>query len=176
MNNAQGGEKVTAVQTLTGTVKWFDPAKGYGFIVPESGGGDVMLHQSCLAQSGLEGIYQGASIRCEIAHYPKGWQVVRVIEIDNSTASADALRRAPRPSSEIHEISASGDYQTATVKWFNRARGYGFVTLAGASADLFLHMEVLRRSGRESAEPGQMLNVRIAAGPKGQMVSEVKSG
>lgn len=175
MNNAQGGEKVTAVQVLTGTVKWFDPAKGYGFVVPEGGGGDVMLHQSCLAHSGVEGVFQGASVRCEIAHYPKGWQVVRVLDVDNSTALADAQRRPPRHASEIREISSPSDYQTATVKWFNRARGYGFVTLAGADSDIFLHMEVLRRSGRESAEPGQMLHVRIAAGPKGQMVADVKS-
>ena len=175
MNNSQGGEKAAAVQELTGTVKWFDPAKGYGFVVPDGGGGDVMLHQSCLAQSGIEGAFQGAMIRCEIAHYPKGWQVVRVIEIDNGTALADAQRRGARPPSEIGEISPSGDYETAVVKWFNRARGYGFVTLAGGATDIFLHMEALRRSGRESAEPGQTLHVRIATGAKGQKVSEVKS-
>ncbi len=174
MNNEKNEEKESAAQEITGTVKWFDPAKGYGFIVPAGGGPDVLVHHTCLQQSGMNIAYQGATIRCEVTQYPKGRQVVRVIDIDNSTAIADAHSRAPRPDADIQVLKSAGEYQTATVKWFNRVRGYGFVTLAGGKSDIFLHMETLRRSGMDTIEPGQAVHVRIGQGPKGQMVAEIK--
>ncbi len=173
MNN-NNEAKETAVQKITGAVKWFDPARGYGFIVPDDGGGDVLMHHTCLQQAGMDCAYQGATIRCEVAQYPKGRQVVRIVSVDNSTAIADAHSRAPRADANIHALNSAGEYQMATVKWFNRVRGYGFVTLTGGKSDIFLHMETLRRSGLETIEPGQSVHVRISQGPKGEMVAEIK--
>jgi len=104
MNNNNNEEKETVVQEITGAVKWFDPAKGYGFIVPDDGGGDVLVHHTCLQQSGMDCAYQGATVRCEVAQYPKGRQVVRVVSIDNSTAIADAHNRAPRPEADLNAL------------------------------------------------------------------------
>ncbi len=174
MNNTKNEETEEAVQEITGTVKWFDPAKGYGFIVPSGGGNDVLLHLSCLHLSGLDTAYQGATICCEVGQYPKGLQALRVIAIDNSTVVASAHSRAPRIDADHSAPSPAGDYQTATVKWFNRVRGYGFVTIGGGKTDIFLHMEILRRSGLEEIEAGQTVQVRIGQGPKGQMVAEIK--
>lgn len=174
MNNNKNEKKEPAVLEITGTVKWFDPAKGYGFLVPDGGGGDILLHHSCLQLLGLEIAYQGATVHCEVAQFPKGLQAVRVISIDNATAVSDAFSRANRPDADSDAVVSVGEFQNATVKWFNRVRGYGFVTMGIGKADIFLHMETLRRCGIETVEPGQTIKVRIGLGPKGQMVSEIK--
>lgn len=161
-----------AVQNITGAVKWYDPAKGYGFIsTNDSKLGDVLLHNSCLRQAGYETAYQGATIECLASPSAKGLQAVQITCIDNSTAIPDAQSRAPR-----HAIpaQASGEFQTATVKWFNRVRGYGFVTLENGKPDIFLHMQTLRASGLENIAPGQKIRVITGAGPKGLMVLEIK--
>ncbi len=174
MNKTINEEKEAPVLELTGRVKWFDPAKGYGFITSDGGRGDILLHQSCLVASGLETALQGATIHCEAAQSSKGLQAIRVCSIDNSTALADAHSRALRPEGDTRRPKAAGDYQPATVKWFNRVRGYGFVTLGKAKSDIFLHMETLRCSGIDTLDAGQAVNVRIGEGPKGLMVAEIK--
>jgi CspA family cold shock protein len=85
---------------ISGRVKWFDPAKGYGFIVPddpgETGLKDVLLHVTSLRQSGHEHALEGSLIQCEAVRRAKGWQVsiihvrraASAMERDGSTARA----------------------------------------------------------------------------------------
>ena len=61
----------------------------------------------------------------------------------------------------------------ATIKWFNRAKGFGFATRGENTPDLFLHMETLRAAGIREVRDGQKVRVRLADGPKGQMVAEI---
>lgn len=157
---------------LAGTVKWFDPAKGYGFIVPESGGKDVLLHQTCLREAGFDAVPQGATVRVSVAERARGLQAVHIVHMDESTATMPPDDRNSKPASAC-ELTAITSFQPARVKWFNRVRGYGFVTTDENSPDIFVHMETLRRAGLEVLEPGQDVNVKVGQGPKGLMVAEI---
>jgi CspA family cold shock protein len=156
---------------VTGLVKWFDPTKGYGFIKPSSGAleGDVLLHQTCVRQSGFKAAYEGAKVVCEAIQGPKGLQARRVLSLDNSTALAPPGanprgRNAPEPQGPAFE---------AIVKWFNRGKGYGFVSRGPETPDVFVHMETLRRFGIRELRQGQRVRVRAGGGPKGELAAEI---
>ena len=84
---AQRDEETTPeVFEVSGSVKWFDPSKGYGFIAPDEGLPDVLLHVTCLRRGGFQTACEGARVVCEVVRSSKGLQAVRVCSMDNSTA------------------------------------------------------------------------------------------
>src|SRR5271170_8431845 len=156
---------------ITGLVKWFDLAKGYGFIKPSAGPqGDILRHQTCVRQSGFKAAYEGARVVCEAIQGPKGLQARRLLSLDNSTASPQAatLQRTARYLAEPR-----GPAFEATVKWFNRGKGYGFVSRGADTPDIFVHMETLRRCGIRELRQGQRVTVRAGDGPKGELAAEI---
>jgi cold shock protein len=158
-----------SVVEISGVIKWFDVAKGFGFIVPDNGLPDVLLHVTCLRRGGFQTAYEGARIVCEALQRPKGMQAFRILSMDESTA----IHPAQTPSRTHVTVVPNSGLERAQVKWFNRLRGFGFLTRGEGTADIFVHMETLRRFGLTELRPGQTVLVRHGPGPKGLMAAEV---
>ena len=165
------GDAAANVVEVVGVIKWFDVSKGYGFIVPDSGMADVLLHVTCLRRDGYQTAYEGARIVCEALQRPKGLQAFRVLSMDETTAVHPA--QMPPPRTHVTVTPTSG-LERAQVKWFNRLRGFGFLTRGEGTPDIFVHMETLRRYGLTELRPGQTVLVRFGPGPKGMMAAEVR--
>jgi cold shock protein len=162
----------------SGQIKWFDATRGFGFIVTDDEGGDVLLHFSVLRDHGRRMLPEGARVDCEVVQGSRGLQANRVISFDLTTATGPDLDNRPhaRPiHSERHVISGSGEpFEAVNVKWFNRLKGFGFLNRIGDDADIFVHMETLRKAGIIDALPGDEMTARIANTDRGLMAIEVE--
>ncbi len=166
-----GEETPLDLVEVAGAIKWFDASKGYGFIVPDSGAPDVLLHVTCLRRDGFQTAYEGARIVVEAVNRPKGMQAFRVVRMDDSTA---ILPPQAMPSRTHVNVTPTSGLERVTVKWFNRMRGYGFLTRGDGTEDIFVHMETLRQYGLAELRPGQVVFVRYGDGPKGLMAAEIR--
>jgi CspA family cold shock protein len=145
-------------------VKWFNAAKGFGFVTLTDGSPDAFLPMAILRRAGYEDVREGASITCEVGAGAKGPLVVNVLNVDNSTAVASSggggggyRSAAPRPAQTLE----------GAVKWFEPEKGYGFISPDGGGKDIFVHISALRRSQLDTIEPGQRVRVEVVEGRKG---------
>ena len=163
-------EPTMRIIEVSGLVKWFDVGRGYGFIIPDNGMQDILVHLSCLKRDGFGVPLEGTRITCEAVARQKGYQCLRILAVDASTA----IHPVERKSRAHNHVAASSGWVRARVKWFNRARGFGFVTEGEGMPDIFVHMETLRKTGIAELVPDAWIYVRFGEGPKGNMAAEVR--
>jgi CspA family cold shock protein len=159
-----------------GVVKWFDVTRGFGFMVADDAAiGDVLIHFSVLHDHGRRSLPEGARVVCETVRRDRGIQASAILSIDVSTAVEPVRGRGGGDRIErIKAMADAGPFEPVAVKWFNRLKGYGFLVRNSTAADVFVHMETLRRAGIDEVEPDEPLRARIVDGDKGPLAVAVE--
>jgi cold shock protein len=168
---AESNERPVELVEVAGRVKWFDAVKGYGFILPDSGEADVLIHVTVLRRDGFTSLREGARVIAEAQRRDRGLQVFRVLAITEPDPASVPDLPPPRTRAQASSV---GGFEIVIVKWFNRARGFGFLTRGEGTEDIFVHMETLRRYGFIDPQPGDSMLARFGPGPKGLMAAEVR--
>lgn len=172
MNGLENG----AGSVVSGRVKWYDVVKGYGFVVPDTGGPDVMVHASCVRAFGKMALPENASVRMVVIRGERGMQARELLEVDDEgiEAVAEGFSERVRPTEFLGPDVEAGPLVAARVKWFDKQKGFGFVNVFGSGEDVFVHMETVRRCGFQDLSSGEGMAARIFRGPRGLMVAELR--
>jgi CspA family cold shock protein len=156
-----------------GRVKWFDPSKGFGFIVTDGAQADILLHANVLRNYGQSSVADGAGISVIVQQTPRGVQAVEVISIEPPPGGAFPL--GEEEALATPEELAALPLEAARVKWFDKGKGFGFANVFGRPEDVFIHVEVLRHSGFADLQAGEAVCLRIIEGKRGRMAVQVLS-
>ncbi|MBE0413281.1 cold-shock protein [Yoonia sp.] len=156
---------------VTGQVKWFDPAKGFGFVVADRGGPDILLHANVLRNFGQGSVVDGSSIELLVQDTQRGLQATQVLAITPPRTETTMPLRDMVEFTDDDIVNCP--IEPARVKWFDKAKGFGFANVFGSADDVFIHVEVLRRSGLSDLQSGEAIGLRMVDGERGRMAIDV---
>ena len=152
--------------TVDAAVKWFNATKGYGFVELSDGRGEAFLHLKTLRETGRQTLPSGAKIRVVARAGSRGAEVVRVVEVDTRSAVERSSRRSTVDPSAAFDL-------TGKVKWFDDARGFGFIASDDFGRDVFVHSTTLGAAGVRGLVEGQAVSMRVVETPKGREAIEI---
>jgi CspA family cold shock protein len=160
-----------------GVVKWFNPAKGFGFIQPEDGGQDVFVHIAAVERSGLAGLNEGDQVNYELEEDRRSGKTsagqLRVtghgaVPAGGGAGGARAGARPPRSFDGPRGGGGGGGFSggtgesgTGVVKWFNTTKGFGFIQPDNGGGDVFVHISAVERAGLRGLNEGQQVGYEL---------------
>jgi cold shock protein len=162
----QGSDPLAEGTAVEAAVKWFNATKGYGFVELSDGRGDAFLHLKILRETGRQTLPSGAKIRVVARTGSRGAEVVRVVDVDARNEGERTSRRPAVDASAAFDLSGK-------VKWFDDARGFGFVASDDFGRDVFVHSTTLGAAGLRSLFEGQTVSMRVVETPKGREAIEI---
>jgi CspA family cold shock protein len=159
---------------LRGKVKWFNPMKRYGFVELSDGSGDAFLHATALAGIGISTLHPGETVELRVVLGQRGPQVTEVLSVDSSTAVPPRSPRKNFGSQPDREPLQATVQEMGTVKWYNAAKGFGFIVREGGGKDIFVHASVLEKAGVTRLNEGQRVFIGVAEGRKGPEATSIR--
>lgn len=164
---AEGGD----IWCLSGIVKWYDPVKGFGFVISDEDGRDILLHANVLREFGPSALMEGARLKLCVQQTDRGLQATEIQSL--SAPETRPLSGLSDFESLDPEELAALPLVPARIKWFDKGKGFGFANVFGRDEDIFVHIEVLRSAGLGTVQQGEAVALRVLDGRRGKMAAEV---
>ena len=166
-------DTVDGGSTLTATIKWYDPVKGFGFVVSDEIDMDILLHANVLRNFGQSSIAGGVEIKVVAHRSDRRVQAAELLSFA-SLSSFNTFGYGEMDALDDVALSET-ELQPGRIKWFDRAKGFGFANVFGKTDDIFVHIDVLRRCGLSGLVPGEGVALRVVAGERGWMAVSILS-
>lgn len=159
------------IAETAGFIKWFDPIRGFGFIVSDNAEPDILLHSNVLRNFGQNSIADRSRVCVRVQPTARGLQAVEVLSIEPPERDPGQTLSdlAHTTAEDLEQIS----FRPARVKWFDPVKGFGFANLFGTADDVFLHGEIVRQSGFADLSVGEAVAMRVVTGQRGLMAAQI---
>jgi cold shock protein len=163
------------MQNKTGKVKWFDTTKGFGFVVDDEGGPDILLHANVLRNFGRSSVAEGTEIEIVVVASERGQQASEIVHMEQpDSLPENALRGLEEAGIDLSTLTEHSELIAARVKWFDKVKGFGFLNVFESTEDIFVHAEVLRAYGISELQQSEAVSIRTASGPRGKLAIEIR--